>query len=90
MVKGLISLTCNPCLLPHPKGGSSTLSAEVMPDRSDADFEPALRTILGRMRSLGSTLDFNVEVGGFTFSGMKWLTGFFTLASSGKADSVVQ
>ena len=47
------------------------MSAEVIPDRSDADFEPALRTILGRMRSLGSALDLSVEVGGDTFSGMK-------------------
>ena len=52
-------------------GGSSSLSAEVIPDRSDADFEPALRTILGRMRSLGNALDLSVEAGGVAFSGMK-------------------
>ena len=51
-------------------GGSSSLSAEVIPDRSDADFEPALRSILRRMRSLGSALDLSVEVGGVAFSGM--------------------
>ena len=51
-------------------GGSSSLSAEVIPDRSGADFEPALRTILGRMRSLlgGGALDFSIEIGGVAFS----------------------
>ena len=57
-------------------GGSSSLSGEVIPDRSDADFEPALRSILGRMRSLGSALDLSVEAGGVAFTGMNYIVNY--------------